>query len=41
MQGNKDYCPQQKETNAKNKAINAKLHEKGKKTSKRVRNKKK
>jgi hypothetical protein len=38
---NKDYDATQKEINAKNKAINKQLHVKGKKTSKRTRNKKK
>ena len=38
---NKDYDATQKATNAKNKEINKQLHEKGKKTSKKPRNKKK
>lgn len=41
MEGNKNYSPVQKEINAKNKSINKKLHVKGKKTTTKVRNKKK
>jgi hypothetical protein len=37
---NTKYCPTQKAINAKNKTINKSLHVKGKKTTKKVRNKK-
>ena len=36
---NKNYCPVQKETNAKNKSINKAIHAKGKKTTLKPRNK--